>query len=464
MPNTGRWTGQSPVVRVHLDKYDALLRRFHELLAVLHEYDPVRGDHTTEIREGGLPCYVDDLAFLCEYKKGGDACTAIGVEDTEECFIYWVAANADPRDKIAPFLHRILNNLRDIWQLPHAQRQERQDELLSMCVQYAKLKIKELRRLLVEACSVCSNRYDDPALAAWLGQFGQAESHLDLCRLAYDVRLSEGMTRLKVIDQAPTYVRSPDERKSPSARARHYIGRLGNYVRVTKRLIDEVDLVEELVSNPFRVESLSAPECGWPPLPDDTTTLDSICNRIISHKDPMFTMLKDEFTQRDMLTKILQRQGQPKALRVHCEIQILEFFHQRKLKWAKGYKNVGCSKAACFCCQRYFRHHPAKPKEPSSHQKVWPGWGTPLLTNGSRDDGYIHQRDILNKIIEDMRMEVCTQISQGRGPHTWHEDTRTAISSLVPIDLQEDVRNQRIQLEAFSIHGLCAIPKYVIGC
>lgn len=433
-------TGAAPLGPPRINKYSALLSRFYEHLTVLYEYDPVRGGHTPENREKGLGGFLDDLAFLCEHAKGGDACSAIGIEDAEECFVYWVAANEDPKKKIAPFLKKILDILKSTLSLTAENRQKAEEQLLDECLQHAAKKVKELRRLLMHAISDCKSRVEDSLLLSWLEAFETKQEYTALCRLAYDSRKTNGMKRLQDTIESPTYQRTPDERRSPFNQARHYIGRLAHFIRTVKRLVEEAPLVEDLLTNPFRVQPIPISKCVSPPPPDNLTTLEGVCIRMVRSKhDPKLPVLQAEFQKRNILEKLVNHHDNPKQPRVHAEIQVLEFFCQKQLRWAKNSKYIGCSKAACFCCQRYFRHHPAKPREPASHQKVWLSWGPALLENGCEDPNYIHQRDILNEIIKDIRKEVFTQIQEARGPHTWHHDTRTDITRSLADDEPEYV-------------------------
>lgn len=417
--------GQGHAGPPRFDPYHKLLSRLYEHLNVLYEYDSVRGDHTSDARQSGLGGWLDDLAFLCEYKKGGDACTAIGLEDSEECYVFWVAANVDPSRKITPFLEKLLKPFPEMLHMSAEDKAQREQRLLHMCVDHAWLKIKDLRSLLLRAISQCLDRVDHPVLTDWHEQFTNSTDHVACCRLAYGLRHTDG---LKEITSMETYKRSPAERKSPFHRVEHYIGRLSHYVRATQRLIKELPLVKDLITNPYLVKCIPLPRCVNLPQPDNLTTLDGICTRMLPKDDPMWSPLKAELGSRSIVEKLLVRHQNPKTPRVHAEIQVLDFFHGQGLKWAENSKYVGCSKPACFLCQRYFRHHPARPNEPASHQKVWLSWGPVLLELGTDDPSYIQQRNILNKIIQDIRDELFDQMRSGRGPHTWHEDTRTDIT------------------------------------
>jgi hypothetical protein len=49
---------------------------------------------------------------MCDYDKGGDTVTAIGLELTPQRFIFWVASNSCLKGKIVSFLELLLVALR----------------------------------------------------------------------------------------------------------------------------------------------------------------------------------------------------------------------------------------------------------------------------------------------------------------------------------------------------------------
>jgi hypothetical protein len=99
-----------------------LLHRFYESLGFLFALGKARGEHTHKT----LPSleqvdsltaqqlkrqFLDELAFLCDYKKGGDSCTAIVLGQTPQHYVFWVAANKCPERLIIPFLVELLKIL-----------------------------------------------------------------------------------------------------------------------------------------------------------------------------------------------------------------------------------------------------------------------------------------------------------------------------------------------------------------
>lgn len=128
-----------------------LLRRFYEPLVLLYTLGQSRGRRSqspatddqsfdevsfSEIRRS----FLRDLAYVCDYQKGGDTVTAIAVEYTPQGFIFWIAANRNPRGKVESFLSEMLEMLKCTDQLLRA------DVIASKCIIFAEPRIKAYRR------------------------------------------------------------------------------------------------------------------------------------------------------------------------------------------------------------------------------------------------------------------------------------------------------------------------------
>lgn len=106
------------VGRPRLDPYQRLLGRFYEQLFLLNALGQTRDNHTTSSWEldatrARRRRFLQNLCYICEFKKGGSACTAIGLEELDTCYNFCVASNNET-DKIATFLQNVLNVLRAI--------------------------------------------------------------------------------------------------------------------------------------------------------------------------------------------------------------------------------------------------------------------------------------------------------------------------------------------------------------
>lgn len=99
-----------------------LLHRFYEPLGLLFALGKARGERPNKT----LPSlkqvdslsaqelrrqFLYELAFLCDHEKGGDTVTAIGLGETPQGCVFWVAANECPQKLIVPFLAGLLKLL-----------------------------------------------------------------------------------------------------------------------------------------------------------------------------------------------------------------------------------------------------------------------------------------------------------------------------------------------------------------
>lgn len=60
--------------------------------------------------------FLKHLVYLCDYEKGGDRTTAIALQRTPQCIVYWFASNKSPEkdDKTAAFMKDVLKRLRSV--------------------------------------------------------------------------------------------------------------------------------------------------------------------------------------------------------------------------------------------------------------------------------------------------------------------------------------------------------------
>jgi hypothetical protein len=109
-----------------------LLKRFYEALAILYILGQSRGEPTEEdeLELAAEPEEMDShklrrsftrhLAYLCDYEKGGDRTSAIGLRQTPQGIVYLFASNKTPnttggiKDRTKDFLVEILTSLKNL--------------------------------------------------------------------------------------------------------------------------------------------------------------------------------------------------------------------------------------------------------------------------------------------------------------------------------------------------------------
>jgi hypothetical protein len=141
-----------------VDLSQKLLHRFYEPLGLLFALGTTRGEHTDKTlppfeQADSLTAqqlkrqFLDELAFLCDHKKGGGSCTAIALGETPQHYVFWVAANKSPEKRIVPFLKKLLQILKGA----HGERDDQLliEDIFRISVTFASERIKTYVRYLL---------------------------------------------------------------------------------------------------------------------------------------------------------------------------------------------------------------------------------------------------------------------------------------------------------------------------
>lgn len=107
-------------------KADKLMMRFYEPLVLQYVLDPTRGDRIRfePLKSSDDPeldldlnlrrAFLDSLAYICDFKKGGATVTAVALEMKPAGVVFWVAANESVEDKVVSFLEEVLKGLEGV--------------------------------------------------------------------------------------------------------------------------------------------------------------------------------------------------------------------------------------------------------------------------------------------------------------------------------------------------------------
>lgn len=146
--------------RPRLDKYQRLLSRFYEPLLLLGVLGQTYGNHTTVPRElnperARRRKFLRNLSYICDYKKGGESCTAVALEDSDTCYNFWVASNADNR-AIVDFLKDVLGILQVITSQPSLESGPSQTAgFVKICFDFAAYRVRGEALCLFRAAREC---------------------------------------------------------------------------------------------------------------------------------------------------------------------------------------------------------------------------------------------------------------------------------------------------------------------
>jgi hypothetical protein len=110
---------------------------------------------------------------VCDYEKGGNSTTAMGLAERPDVYTIWVAANNDLLKKVLPFVNDVLGDLKKLLGLDSNHARVTPDRLENKCVKFARPRIKKELPLLRTASEKCISN-----LASTGSQKGRLSSEL----------------------------------------------------------------------------------------------------------------------------------------------------------------------------------------------------------------------------------------------------------------------------------------------
>jgi hypothetical protein len=280
-------------------------------------------------------------------------------------------------------------------------------------------------------------------MIAWLSSFkDHEEDMLQLCRFAYGARASPYMKELnKRSGKGSTSTPTEESHETNFLKLRHYIGRLGSHMKAARTLVAAAMRFPAFFDD-FEIECLpSSKPAELPPPADELTTLDGIIGRMLKNENkskvPFYLEALNAMDTKFQISQRLRNEYKnPTFLpRVHAELILLEHFYRHKYDFVDGDKYIGCSKPACYCYYHYICAHPGNFVRPASHNKTYLAWRPPdIVDDDAEESAMKHRRDIINKMVENIRTDVLEQIEKQSGRHRTHPDSTTGITLSVAVD------------------------------
>ncbi|KAH7010667.1 uncharacterized protein B0I36DRAFT_210257, partial [Microdochium trichocladiopsis] len=397
-------------------RYRRLLKRLYEASFLLQRLGPPARPHTIIHHDplNGLATqqrFLKTLAFMIDFKKGGDTTAAIAVEETVQDLNFVVAVNDQSQKETARMvLENYLDQLVKIFALPPEQYHEHGDTiLLRRVAPFSKIRLKKELKLLQSTADKCINSLHDSQSSSGLINFlrllgaDTAKNLVLSCQRVYSAE------RDPVLNEARHFGRDPEDGSNPPAgvvtfkKLVHYVHRVAAHLRSVKRLIDDEARLKPLLER-YRVTAVGSRTPSPRPEVDSLITIDGVLRRILPANDPrheaMATQLELIDEQTGLEAWIQDRFAPEEADKgsIHCEVQLLEHFYQNKLRFVRDDPYVACSKPSCVCCELYLRHHPFQCAQLDTHGRVYPNWAPPLLAEGINDAAWPEQRHVLGEI------------------------------------------------------------------
>ena len=147
-----------------LNKSSRLLHRFYEPLVLLAILSP-----STGLKEGQRSStindspdqqsnFLDQLAWVCDYKCGGVTVSAIGAEANPSGPVYWLAAPGSPSEKARIHLHSVLEQLRAAHGASQTRIEILEANLIAQCVTFSRKRVENYRRRLSRCAKLCKEQ------------------------------------------------------------------------------------------------------------------------------------------------------------------------------------------------------------------------------------------------------------------------------------------------------------------
>ncbi|RAL16904.1 nucleic acid/nucleotide deaminase domain-containing protein [Aspergillus homomorphus CBS 101889] len=409
-----------------LDAYQRRLGRFYEPLFLLRVLGQTRGQHIAGSPDASLEQarqrrFLRNLAFVCDFTKGGISCTAIGLEDSETCYNFWISSNTSV-DKIVEFAKNALSHLKRTATVTGDIIEQDKAIFTRFCLDFAISRVKKERQCLFQAIKQCYpipgsvKTKQDQVIKVWLERILEQDDCLALCKYAYVHRKSIFTRIIGLKAQDEERLMGLQDKRSPFASVIHYLGRLAHHIRAPLQLVEDAYHLSHILDS-HQVMAITCVPSVPRPAPDNLTTLDGILNRMLKKDDPERLQIKNSLLS-------MNSQSQSRTFQ-----DFMEQYDKMNLSFVGNDRYIACSKPACLCCELYFRYHPARMVIPESHRKVWVNWGPQLVKNPTKGDPeYDLQVKVLNEMTSEIRRAVIADVLGQSISSPWHPDSQTAIS------------------------------------
>lgn len=448
-------------------KESKIMRRFYEPLYMLRALGQTRGAHARQRPSSDAIVetrrrFLENLCSICDFIKGGESCTAIGLEERPDKYQFWVSSN-DQSSRIVEFLEDALKFLYRISDSAEVELAT-VSHFIQFCADFARSRIEAEQRLIQAQARECISkiqnrmteadgsgdiivnnrseihRIDSGNLIPVLQNLINQKHPVRLCEFAHENRRSTWMTDLNALAFEDERELSPKDKRSPFFLVRHYIGRLSHHIRAPRQLVEDSFHMQQVLQT-YTIMTVAPLAAYQPPLRGRHSNLRGIMNRMFHEHDVEKEYVEAGLMYLHKVTGLFDKFltfYQRSDSYVHAEIKVLEHFYWSQLVFAGNDRFIACSKPACLCCELYFKHHPARIMTPSSHRKVWTNWSPPMVQDlTANKDMFMLQRRVMSRITHDIREQVINQVLQRTSQSPWHPDSRTGITESFVSGVQE---------------------------
>lgn len=148
-----------------LDRYTRLWYRFSEPLILLLSLGKTRGEHfsgpkASSPKQAARRRLQDNIAYLCDYTKGGDSTSSACFEDSEDCYNLWLSSN-QTSSRIVDFVEDMLKDVRAILILKLPLREEAEARFVDKCIGFASQRVNKEAKILSNILKKCIKHLEE---------------------------------------------------------------------------------------------------------------------------------------------------------------------------------------------------------------------------------------------------------------------------------------------------------------
>lgn len=435
-------------------------RQFYESQLLLYVLGQVRGERRNRQNYHGeldqddaelRRSFVDQLAYICDFKTGGTTVTALALQKTYQGIIFWLAANETVKPKVRDFLREVLGLLRDI---EGSSKKAAETKLLALVVNFNKERLdfywSHLKKSLpdgmkrLKALEITTNSNPTPKhikmITNLLGNLLEfSGKRTELVKECFEAR------RSPVFETLAQLGTNGKVHCDFFSNIRHLLGRMGEHVRSTKTLVSTALRFPRILDE-FQIRVHASPPFRCYFQSSDSIGLEDMASRIftkeIEVKHYQEAIDKLQRVSNGALLDLLQQECHFKT-RIHAELLLVDLFYWSKFDFLEDDPYVGCSKPACFSCYHYILAHPGNFVLPASHYKIYLSWRSPDILRDEVSPSTISRvrEKITVKMNSSIRAELARQIDGKCSRNPARHDSITGTSTSIQGEVMDPLTN-----------------------
>ncbi|KAL8671138.1 MAG: hypothetical protein Q9168_004353 [Polycauliona sp. 1 TL-2023] len=391
--------------------------------------------------------FLDAVAYICDYEKGGKTCTAAALTGSASDSILWLTENRQSRAhrQISPEQHvtRVLCALKE----SNGNQDEVSADLLRLIIRPSQLRIEFYRKVALISCQKCIKNVvvleeflfgemTMESLHNWLLDLQKLfrvtaeSSQHQIVRVCYEAR---NLPFIRILAQ--TKERGSDTRFSSFQTLHHQIWRLGKHLQCIHCMKQAWHTYPEVYNIKIRTLQLPKPRKSLLQCSSFTSA-----HQLITGSLPEQDITAYESAIR-MVDYSTGNEGKPhtsignmlnthKRTSTHAEIALLDHLVLRSkdnTSFMDGDRYIACSKAACYCCMLYVASMEQKDRVElcGGHNNLYLGWQPPANPSASGEESQTH-RDILQRMVQSLQSALRDKTHHQTVMHN-HPDSSTGV-------------------------------------